>query len=168
MPLANGFATVNSGRAEVGGLMPKLFMLIAASMLAAPTSAFAVPAPSLYPVLSSDSGGWTWYLRKDTLRTATTSGDQLHRFYMVGENKGSTRARQAVARVKLSCVSKQFVQLRLVSRDGSGAVISETTSGDHRSYWKPIRSGTPTDGAHKLLCAQLPAPAHVLTRSQKR
>lgn len=148
--------------------MSKLLIMLAAAGIASVASAQSAPPPNLYPLLSSDNNGWTWYLRSTTLRTANARTDQLYDFWMVGTNPGSSNARGAIAHVKLSCANKQFIQLRLVSRDGAGAVISESTSGDHKTNWKDIAAGTPTAGAYKLLCQSEPAPAPQKPRSPRR
>lgn len=157
--LANRVATHETSHTEVGLLMSKLLIMFAALGVASIASAQSAPSPNLYPLLSSDSGGWTWHLRRTTLRTASLRTDQLYDFWMVGTNRGSSSARGAIAHVKISCANKQFVQLRLVSRDGAGKVISEASAGDHRTNWKAISSGTPTAGAYILLCsAPRPSP----------
>lgn len=157
--LANRVARHETSHSEVGLLMSKLLIMLAAVGAASFASAQSSPSSNLYPLLSSDSSGWTWYMRRTTLRTANLRTDQLYDFWMVGTNRGSSNARVAIAHVKLSCANKQFVQLRLVSRDGAGKVISEAAAGDHKTNWKAISSGTPTAAAYDLLClSHRPSP----------
>ena len=124
-------------------------------------SAFAVPGQAqtqasseLQPVIQDVPGRWIWRLRPDSVVRVNVPGVSANalEYWIVGENRGTSGARYAHARISMDCATRRFVRERLVSRDAAGNVTSDVAVGDHPVNWTAYVAGTSIDGAHRLLC----------------
>ncbi|HZF94143.1 MAG TPA: hypothetical protein VEZ20_04630 [Allosphingosinicella sp.] len=108
----------------------------------------------LGPVIQDVPGRWIWRLRADSVVRVNVPGigANVHEFWIVGENRGTTGARYAHARIGMDCASRRAVRERLVALDAARNVISSSVVGDHPSNWMPFGPGTSVDGARLLLC----------------
>jgi hypothetical protein len=130
-------------------------LLAAALGLSAASAAAQTQLPAeLNPVIQDVPGRWIWRLRPDSVLRVRVPGigESALEFWIAGENRGTTGARYANARIGLDCASGRFVRERLVSFDAARNQTSESTIGDHPRNWAPIVAGTSIDGARRLLC----------------
>jgi hypothetical protein len=116
------------------------------------------PAPETGPVIQDVPGRWIWRLRPDSVLRVNVPGISAPgsagalEFWIVGENRGTSGARYAHARIAMDCASRRFVRERLVAMDAARSVTSTSTVGDHPKNWMTFAPGTSIDGARLLLC----------------
>ena len=112
------------------------------------------PAQELGPVIQDVPGRWIWRLRPDSVLRVNVPGigANVLEFWIVGENRGTSGARYAHARIGMDCASRRFVRERLVALDAARNVTSTSVVGDHPRNWMAFAPGTSIDGARLLLC----------------
>ncbi|HEX8193438.1 MAG TPA: hypothetical protein VF552_11120 [Allosphingosinicella sp.] len=131
-----------------------MYRILLAAALAASAAGAHAQAPELGPVVQDVPGRWIWRLRPDSVVPVNIPGiaANAQEFWIVGENRGTSGARFAHARIGLDCRGNRFVRERLVSLDADRNVITDNSVGDHPSNWTAILAGTSIDGARRLLC----------------
>lgn len=134
--------------------------LFAAALAVSVSSAVQGQTPAeaqpqeLGQVIQDVPGRWIWRLRRDSVLRVNVPGisSSALEFWIVGENRGTSGARHAHARIAMDCASRRFVRERLVALDAARNVISTSDVGDHPANWMPFAPGTSIDGARLLLC----------------